>query len=133
MKAVKLIVISLVVYIGIVVAFESLIGFFQPENQTTLVITTTDEDGNSNDRVLARLVSNHQLFVAANHWPRAWYKQALANPRVEVTIDDKKTAYLAAPVTDAEHDRVAAEHSTGVLFRILTGFPQRTFLRLDPL
>lgn len=133
MKAVKFIVISLVVYIGIVAAFESLIGFFQPENQTTLVITTTDEDGNSNDRVLARLVSNHQLFVAANHWPRAWYEQALANPRVEVTIDDKKTAYLAAPVTDAEHDRVAAEHSTSVLFRILTGFPQRTFLRLDPL
>jgi hypothetical protein len=132
MKAVKLIVISLVVYIGIVVAFESLIGFFQPENQTTLVITTTDEDGNSNDRVLARLVSNDQLFVAANHWPRAWYEQALANPRVEVTIDDEKKAFLAVPVTDEEHDRVGAEHSTGVLFRILTGFPPRYFLRLDP-
>ncbi len=132
MKAVKLIVISLVVYIGIVVAFESLIGFFQPENQTTLVITTTDEDGNSNDRVLARLVSNDQLFVAANHWPRAWYEQALANPRVELTIDDEKKAFLAVPVSDEEHDRVGAEHSTGVLFRILTGFPPRYFLRLDP-
>ena len=132
MKFGKRFAIALCVYVGIVVAFESLIGFFQPEGGDTLVITTRDRDGSSNDRVVSRLESGGQLYVAANHWPRAWYEQALENPKVEVTIDGKKKAYLAVSVTDAEHDRVSAENSTGVLFRILTGFPPRYFLRLDP-
>ena len=80
MKAGKLFAIVLGGYVGIVVAFESLIGFFQPAGEDTLVITTTDEDGNTNDRVLARLESSGKLYVAANHWPRAWYNQALKNP-----------------------------------------------------
>ena len=70
MKAAKMIAILFVVYAGMVVAFESLLGYFQPAGQTTLVITTTDEDGTTNDRVVARLESGGQLFVAANHWPR---------------------------------------------------------------
>ena len=132
MKAVKLIAILVLVYVGIIVAFESLLGFFQPTSQSTLVITTTDEDGTTNDRVLDRLESNGQLFVAANHWPRAWYRQALENPSVQVAMDGEKAAYLAIPVTDEEHDRVNSENSTGVVFRILTGFPPRYFVRLDP-
>ncbi len=39
MKAVKLIAILFLVYAGIVIAFESLIGYSQPERETTLVIT----------------------------------------------------------------------------------------------
>ncbi len=132
MKFVKRFAIALCVYVGIVAAFESLIGFFQPAGGDTLVISTTDRNGSANDRVLSRLESRGQMYVAANHWPRAWYEQALENPKVEVAIDGKKKAYLAVPVTDAEHDRVGAEHSTGVLFRVLTGFPPRYFLRLDP-
>ena len=132
MRLGKRLAIALCVYIGIVVAFESLIGFFQPESGDTLVITTTDGRGNSNDRVLSRLESGGRMYVAANHWPRAWYEQALENPKVDVTIDGKKEAYLAVPVTGAEHDHVGSENSTGVVFRILTGFPPRYFLRLDP-
>ncbi len=132
MKFGKRFAIALCVYVGIVVAFESLIGFFQPEGGDTLVITTGARDGNSNDRVLSRLSSGGHMYVAANHWPRAWYEQALENPKVEVTIDGKRGAYLAVPASDAEHDRVGAEHSTGIVFRILTGFPPRYFLRLDP-
>ena len=132
MKAVKMIAIMLLVYIGIVAAFESLLGYFQPTSQSTLVITTTDEDGTTKDRVLARLESNGQLYVAANHWPRAWYKQALENPNVQVTLDGEKGAYLAVPVTIEEHDRVNGENSHGLGFRILTGFPPRYFVRLDP-
>lgn len=132
MKAVKRIVISLVVYIGIVFTFESLIGFFQPADESTLVITTTAEDGTSNDRVLARLESNGLLYVAANHWPRAWYNQALKNANVQATVDGVKKNYLAVPVTGEEHDRVDTDNSLGVPFRILTGFPPRYFFRLDP-
>ena len=132
MKAVKLIAILFLAYVGIIVAFESLLGYFQPAGQSTLVITTYDEDGTTHDRVLARLESNGQRVVAANHWPRAWYKRALENPNVQVALDGVKGAYLAVPVTDEEHDRVNGENSLGVVFRFLTGFPPRYIVRLDP-
>ena len=87
MKALKIVLILLAIYVGIVVAFESLLGYFQPAGQTTLVITTTYEDGTTNDRVLAKLESEGQLFVAVNHWPRAWYGNVKERPNVQVTVD----------------------------------------------
>jgi uncharacterized pyridoxamine 5'-phosphate oxidase family protein len=132
MKAVKRIAISLLAYVAMVVAFESMLGFFQPADQSTLVITTTDEDGTPHDRVLARLESNGQIFVSANHWPRAWYRRALENPNVQVTVDGERGDYLAVPATDAEHDRVNSENRHSIVFRIVTGFPPRYFVRLDP-
>ena len=132
MKAAKLIAISFLVYVGIVVTFESSIGYFQPAGETTLVITTTAEDGTPHDRVLSRLESDGQLYVAANHWPRAWYNRALKNPKVQVTVEGEKEDYLAVPVSEEVHDRVNSENSHGVMFRILTGFPPRYFVRLDP-
>ncbi len=132
MKTLKIVAIVVVVYVGIVVAFESLIGYFQPAGGTTLVITTIDEDGTAHDRVVSRLTSDGQLYVAANHWPRAWYNRALKKPEVQVTLEGKKGDYTAIPVTGTEHDRVEGEHSAGVVFRVLTGFPPRYFVRLDP-
>ena len=54
---------------------------FQPENigGSTIVITTVDAEGNSHERVLSPIEDDGTLFVAANHWPRAWYRRALAN------------------------------------------------------
>ena len=131
MKAVKIIAIVLAVYVGIVILFESLLGYFQPAGQTTMIIITTDADGVVNDRVLARLESNNQLYAAANHWPRAWYHQALANPEVMAVVDGEEGAYLAVPVIGEEHDRVDAENPLGAVIRFLTGFPPRYFVRLD--
>jgi len=131
-KAARLIVILFLLYAGLVAAFESMLGYFQPAGPNTLVITTTDDDGTTNDRVVARLETDGQLFVAVNHWPRAWYRQALENPSVQVTLDGERSAYLAVPATDEEHDRVNNEHGLGIVFRILTGFPRRYFVRLDP-
>ncbi len=133
MLVIKIVVITAIVYVGIVVVFESLLGYYQPAGEGTLTITTTDDEGTTNDRVLSRLESNGQLYVAANHWPRAWYHQALANPRVHVTLDGERGDYLAVPVDDDEHGRVDGEHSLGLVIRILTGFPPRYFVRLDPL
>jgi hypothetical protein len=96
------------------------------------VITTFDADGTAHDRVVSRLGSDGKLYVAANHWPRAWYKRALANPEVNATLDGDEAGYRAVPVTGAEHDRVDGENSLGLIFRIVTGFPPRTFVRLDP-
>jgi len=132
MKALKIVAIVVLVYVGIVAAFESLIGTLQPAGGSILVITTFDGEGAPHDRVVSRLESDGRLYVAANHWPRAWYRRALANPEVQATIDGEKGDYRAVPVTGVEHDRVEGEHGHGVVFRILTGFPPRYFVRLDP-
>ena len=132
MKALKIIAIAILVYVGIVASFESLIGYLQPTTGSILVITTFDGDGTPHDRVVSRLETDGRLYVAANHWPRAWYERALQNPEVTVTIDGETADYRAVPVTGGEHDRVDSENSLGVVFRILTGFPPRYFVRLDP-
>jgi len=132
MKALKIVATVVLIYVGIVVAFESLLGYFQPTAGSTLVITTFDGDGTPHDRVLSRLESDGQLYVAANHWPRAWYNRALENPEVHVTLDGEKGDYRAVPLTGVEHDRVDSKNSLDVVSRILTGFPPRHFVRLDP-
>ena len=132
MTALRIIAIVVLVYVAIVVSFESLIGFLQPADGSTLVITTFDTDGTRHDRVVSRLESDGHLYVAANHWPRAWYRRALQNPEVQATVNGEKGAYRAVAVTGVEHDRVESEHRHGLAFRILTGFPPRYFLRLDP-
>ena len=132
LKILKVFAVLLVIYVGIVVTFESLIGYYQPTNEGTLVIITTGEDGIAKERVLSRLKSNDQLYVAANHWPRAWYNQVLENPIVEVVLDEEKGSFLAVSVTDEEHERVKSENELGLVVRFLTGFPPRYFVRLDP-
>jgi hypothetical protein len=132
MKALKIAVIVLLVYAGIVFAFESMIGFFQPKSGSVLVITTFDPDGKSHDRVVSRLESEGKLYVAANHWPRAWYRRVIANPDAQVTLDGEKRDVRAVPIDGAEYARVDGEHSLPLVFRILTGFPPRLLVRLDP-
>ena len=131
MKILKIISISLVVlYIGLVVLFESWLGYSQPSNANSLVIITF-EGQEAKDRVLSAVNNNEKLYVSANHWPRAWYRQALSNPNVEVTYKGEKNSYLAIPIEGKEHDRLMKEHAHPLTFRILTGFPPRYFLRLD--
>ena len=132
MKIVKITLIGLAVgYIGLVVLFESWLGYSQPTNANSLVITTFDS-GESKDRVLSAVNNDGKLYVSANHWPRAWYRQALSNPNVEVTFKGEKNLYLAIPVDGIEHDRVYKDKALPLRFRILTGFPPRYFLRLEP-
>lgn len=130
-RTIKVIAILFAVYVGIVVLFESLLGYFQPEGGNTVMITTR-ADGSSHDRVLSLLESGDQLYVAANHWPRAWYKRVLEHPDVQLTLNGDRADYHAVPVTGSEHDRLSDEFATGLFFRFLTGFPPRYFVRLDP-
>ena len=132
MKAGKWIAIALGAYVGLVVVFESLLGYFQPASETTLVITTTNADGETNDRVLARIEVDDTLYVAVNHWPRAWYHATQANPRVHIKSPHEDAAYNAVQITGAEYDKVNNARALGFGFRFLTGFPQRHILRLDP-
>jgi hypothetical protein len=124
-------------YAGVVALFESLIVAIGPLKLTDIglpvvVLTTTDEDGDSKDRALARMEIEGHLFVSANHWPRGWYRRALERPNVQVTVDDTKADYLAVPATEEENKRLNVEYPMPVAARFLTGFPPRSFLRLDP-
>jgi len=131
MKILRITLVSLVlVYIGSVVLFESWLGYFQPTNTNTLVITTLDNN-QPKDRVLSAVNNNGKLYVSANHWPRDWYRQAKSNPNVEVLYKGKKNLYLAIPVEGEEHNKLMKEHAHPLTFRLLTGFPPRYFLRLD--
>ena len=129
----KILLIVGLVYVGIVTAFESLLGYFQPADASTMVITTFDEQGQSADRVVARLESNGELYVAANHWPRAWYYSALERDEVTITLNGATQGYRAVLLTGAEHERVDAQHALPLSFRILTGFPPRYLMRLEPI
>ncbi|MEZ7830517.1 MAG: hypothetical protein QMC06_03105 [Gammaproteobacteria bacterium] len=131
-RSCKVLLILLLSYGLLVVLFESSLGYFQPENASTLQISTLDDEGKLSPRIVVRIESAAKLYVAANHWPRAWYSEALANPSVEVVSEIEQGRYLAVPIDGAEHDSVNADNSLGWLFRILTGFPPRYFLRLDP-
>lgn len=132
MKAVKILGVLVLVYVAIVVIFESLLGYFQPEAGDTVVITTFDADGEGRSRVLSGLDSGERFYVAVNHWPRAWYRRALANPAVQITRNGETRDLVAVPVTGEELDRVRAEHPIPVGVRTLMGFAPRRFLRLDP-
>ena len=131
-RAAKVAALAVLAWAGVVAAFETAIGVLQPASGPVLLLTTFDRDGAAHDRVVSRLESGGRLYVAANHWPRAWYRRALENPEVEVTLEGERRGQRAVPVAGAERDGVDAEHPLPVFFRILTGFPPRHFVRLDP-
>ena len=135
MRILRGIAIALLIYVGIVTLFESMIGTLQPQTPgSTLVLTTRGDDGSAHDRVVSKLESGGRLYVAANHWPRAWYHRLLENPQVRVTLDGVAADYQAVPVDSAseEHAQVAAANAVPGWFRIVTGFAPRYFIRLDP-
>ena len=107
---------------------------FQPENLggETIVISTTDVEGRSYERVLSPIDLDGQLFVAANHWPRAWYHRALENPDVLVNRGGEITGYRAVPVGEEERERLLDEPGFPLIAYVFTGFAPRQFLRLDP-
>ena len=132
MKALKIVAILLAVYVGIVVVFETLLGIVQPSNESTMVIVTEDDSGAAHPRVVTLIESNAARYVAVNHWPRAWYRHALARPQISATIAGETGDYTAVPVEGSEYHQVNAARPLGLFFRVLTGFPPREFLRLDP-
>jgi deazaflavin-dependent oxidoreductase (nitroreductase family) len=107
---------------------------FQPENigGPTIVITTTGADGALYDRVLSPIDDDGQLVVSANHWPRAWYRRALANPDVRVTREGQVSDYRAVPVSAEERERLLDDSGFPLVAYLFTGFAPRQFLRLEP-
>ncbi len=140
MKPVKLLGITLGAYVGLVVAFECFVGFMGQRDASRgvepgegwVVITTTDADGTAKETVIAGVENAGQLYVSANHWPRAWYNRAIENPDVEIVLGGETTARRAVAVAGEERARIAQDYELPWVLRFLTGFPPRSFLRLDP-
>ena len=101
-----------------------------------IVITTTDDKGQSSDRMLARFNSaDGGIYVSAHHWPRGWYKAAIKNPNVKATINGEVKDYVAVPIEEGdEFEMVERGFPLRLPVKIMMGFPpKRQILRLDPL
>ena len=139
-RALKLLAIALGGYLAIVVVVESLVSFMGMQHaergveagESWSVLRTTGADGAHHDTVVAAVERDGRLYVSANHWPRAWFRRAIANPAVEVTRRGQTAAYRAAPVAGEENARVAQSYELPLLIRVLSGFPPMRILRLDP-
>ena len=138
MKPIKLLAIGLAVYLGLVIAFECLVGFMGRREAEQGVkpgemwlVIATQAAGRSTDTVVAGVESGGHLYVSANHWPRGWYQRAVANPDVEIVRSGETTARRAVPVTGAEREQIARDYPLPFWLRLLTGFPPRSYLRLD--
>lgn len=126
-------------YLGVVVAFESLVGYMGRRHarrgvqagDTWLLITAT-VDGEDRSVVVAGVESAGRTYVAANHWPRTWYRRVVENPDVRVTVQGRQAVHRAVPVSGDERSRIAREDRLPPIVRFLSGFPPRAFLRLDP-
>jgi hypothetical protein len=139
MSAVNLLAMAFGIYLVLVVAFECMVvtlGQRQADRglqpgEDWIVITTTGSEGSS-DTIVAGVESGGHLYAAANHWPRSWYKRTIANPDVEITRAGEKAPYRAVPVAGDERTRIARDYNLPWIIRLLSGFPPRSFLRLDP-
>jgi len=120
-------------YIAWVVSFEMNLGMNQPQGRTSIVIATFNEDDERHERVLSLREVDGNDYVAANHWPRAWYRPALDTPKVEVTMPgaDEFAPYTAVPLEGTEDALLREEYSLSFRSRAQMGFPPRYFLRLD--
>ena len=101
------------IYIGWVIEFEMSLGMNQPQGRTSIVIATLNENNERHERVLSLREVDGNHYIAANHWPRAWYHQALDNPNVEVKMpgEDVFLPFLAVPLDGAEDTLLREEYS----------------------
>ncbi len=136
MKIVKWLLIAAGAYILLVIVFETSLGVLQPDMSRTgfpmMVITTTDESGVANDRMLAEMETDGRLYVSAHHWPQGWYQQALRNPQVQATVKGVTAEHIAVPVEGEEYARVVETWPLPFRMKFLMGFAPRNLLRLDP-
>jgi len=138
MRLIKWLGILFLVYVGFVVAFETVyLRMMQPTFENAgipmLVIITTDETGATQSHRLARFDSDGKIYVSAHHWTQGWHNRAIRNPNVRVEIDGVEADYIAVPVVGEEYIRVATEYPLPLPAKILMGFPpSRNILRLDP-
>lgn len=126
-------------YLAVVLSFEVFVGVVGRQHaergvqaDEMWIQLTSAVDGEEQSVVVAGVESAGSLYVSANHWPRGWYHRLVAHPDVRVTVKGEESARRAVPVIGEEESRVRRDYPLPVVVRILSGFPPRAFLRLDP-
>jgi len=112
--------IVIAIYIIFVVLFEGVfLGYNQPKLESAgipmLVLTTTDEAGDSSPRRLARIETDGKLYVSAHHWPRGWYYEAVANPDVQVEMKTFQPQASMLSLQVAYHSPMDASPAPGAV------------------
>ena len=133
MKSIKILAFAITAYVGIVATIGAAVAYFQPTMPGVLLLTTTDAEGETYDRLLGRAEIDGVLYLVSNSWLRRWYHRAIAHPNVEVTMDGGRLAFTAVQLGATEHQRLVEKYPMPTWMKILAGFPPRRFLRLDPL
>jgi len=118
-------------YVGLVIIFETFLGVMQPRGGDIMVITSLDANGKPKERVVSRLEQGSEIFVAVNHWPRAWARRIRLNPTVQITHNESTRKYSAVVLEEEEHVQASLDFPVPLLFRVLTGFPPRYFFRFE--
>ncbi len=129
----RAVLVGLLGYLVLVVGLQIFVGVVQFEARHGLTITTIDDAGDPRERELGRYELDGRVYVSAHDWPRTWYREARARPRVTATIERMRGELRAVPVVDV--DRIEGLETAFPLplwFRFVTGFAPRAFLRLDP-
>jgi len=88
-----------VVHVGIILVFESSIGYIRPQGANTLLLSVEDNSGEARDCVLLSFELNGHLYVSVNHWPRQWYERLLDNPEVTLAYRGESTNTAAVSIT----------------------------------
>ena len=129
-----LLIILAAIYIGSVINYEVNLGWNQPMRGNSIIIATYDDKNVRHERVLSLREMDSVMYVSANHWPRAWYRQALANPSVEVKLANAHgfAHFTAVPLESSEDERVRERFRPGFRSQLRMGFAPREYLRLDP-
>ena len=123
---------AVIFYVTLVIVFETLLGIMQPQAEETIVLISFNDDNEPFDRVVSRLERNGEVYVAVNHWPRAWARRIQRNPYVQITFKGETRDYTALMLEGAEHDQAAIDFEVPFAFKFLTGFPPRYFFRFEP-
>jgi hypothetical protein len=79
----------------------------------SIVIATFNDENERHERVLSLREVNGKSYIAANHWPRAWYRQALDNPNIEIKMAGVRefAPYTAVPLEGAEDNLLREEYN----------------------
>ena len=104
----------------------------QPEMGDVVVLTTTDAHGVSVERVLTPIHDDGKIYLSANHWPRAWFRRAVANPDVQVRRGAETRDYCVVEIFGDELAGIEERHAHPFLVSVGMGFAPREFIRLDP-
>jgi hypothetical protein len=84
--------------VGIILLFESSIGYSRSQGPNTLLLSVKDNSDEARDQFLSAFELNGQLYFSVNHWPRQWYERVLDKPEGTLTYRGESTNTAVVPI-----------------------------------